>query len=136
MIQRIRPPAGSYFDDPAANLDREQNDDALANALTKLEVIRFYEWINRGDARQRGLRSDLVSLCICPQLLPCKYPSAAWCAREHDVTREYASRLQRDFVRQFGDYIQLRGQRSPPGRRSRRHKQTSAPQVGLIGPSH
>jgi hypothetical protein len=116
MSQRIRPPMGSYFDDPTANLDRAQSDDALASALTKLEVIRFYEWINRGDARQRGLRSDLVSLCLCPQLLPCKHPSAAWCAREHDVSREYASRLQRDFVRQFGDYIQLRGQRSPPGR--------------------
>jgi hypothetical protein len=136
MIQRLRPPAGSYFDDPAANLDRGQNDDALADALTKLEVIRFYEWINRGDARQRALRSDLVSLCICPQLLPCKHPSAAWCAREHDVTREYASRLQRDFVRQFGDYIQLRGQRSPPGRRNRTRHQASTPQVGLVGPSH
>ena len=112
----VRLPAGSYFDDPAVHLDHMQNDDVLANALTKLEVTRFYEWINQGDARQRALRSDLVSLCICPHLLPCKYPSAAWCAREHDVSREWASRLQRDFVRQFGDYIQLRGQRSPPGR--------------------
>lgn len=118
MSPNFRLPAGSYFDDPATNLDLASNDDALANALTRLEVIRFYEWINRGDARQRALRSDLVSLCICPQLLPCKHPSAAWCAREHAVTREYASRLQRDFVRQFGDYIQLRGQRSPLGPRS------------------
>ena len=87
MTQRLRYPTGSYFDDPAANLDRSQNNEALADALTKLEITRFYEWINRGDARQRGLRSDLVSLCICPQLLPCKYPSAPWCAREHGVTR-------------------------------------------------
>ena len=132
MIQSFRLPAGSYFDDPAANLDRVHNDDALANALTKLEVIRFYEWINRGDTRQRALRSDLVSLCLCPQLLPCKHPSAAWCAREHGVTREYASRLQRDFVRQFGDYIQLRGQRSPPGR-SHRRKQSSTSQATYVG---
>ena len=111
MIRSIWSLPEFYFKDPAANLDCIPNDDLLANALTKLEVIRFYEWINRGNANQRALRSDLVSLCICPQLLPCKYPSAAWCAREHNVTREYASRLQRDFVRQFGDYIQLRGQR-------------------------
>jgi hypothetical protein len=135
MSQRFRPPAGSYFDDPAANLDRAQNDDALASALTKLEVIRFYEWINRGDARQRALRSDLVSLCLCPQLLPCKHPSAAWCAREHAVSREYASRLQRDFVRQFGDYIQLRGQRSPPGRGSQLRFQASTPQGRPVTPS-
>jgi hypothetical protein len=132
MNQRL--PAESYFDDPAANLDRAQDDDALATALTRLEVIRFYEWINRGDARQRALRSDLVSLCICPQLLPCKYPSAAWCAREHNVTREHASRLQRDFVGQFGDYIQLRGQRAPPRRRGCARKQTSTPPVPLPRP--
>jgi hypothetical protein len=111
MIRSIQLPPESYFNDPGGNIDKASNDEILANALTKLEVIRFYEWINRGDARQRALRSDLVSLCICPQLLPCKYPSAAWCSREHGVTREYASRLQRDFVRQFGDYIQVRGQR-------------------------
>jgi hypothetical protein len=104
MSQHIRPPAGSYLDDPAANLDSASNDDALAVALTKLEVIRIYEWINRGRAHQRALRSDLVSLCLCPHLLPCKRASAAWCAREHGVTREWASRLRRDFVRQFSEY--------------------------------
>jgi len=86
--------------------------DALAIALTRLEIVLFYDWINRGDARQRALRSDLVSLCICPHLLPCKHPSAAWVAQEHGVSQEYAGRLRRDFVRQFADYIQLRGQRA------------------------
>jgi hypothetical protein len=111
MSQPIRPPTGAYLDDPANNIDPPLNDDALAVALTKLEVTRVYEWINRGHARQRGLRSDLVSLCICPQLLPCKRASAAWCAREHGVTREWASRLRRDFIRQFTDYIQLESRR-------------------------
>ena len=111
MTTPIRLPAGSYFDDPG-NSERAAQVDALAIALTRLEIVLFYDWINRGDARQRALRSDLVSLCICPHLLPCKHPSAAWCAREHRVSQEYAQRLRRDFVRRFAEYIQLRGQRS------------------------
>ncbi len=131
MIRSISHPPESYFNDPGGNIDKASNDEILANALTKLEVIRFYEWINRGDARQRALRSDLVSLCICPQLLPCKYPSAAWCAREHGVTREYASRLRRDFVRQFGDYIRLRGQRVLFNRTNPMLSQPSRPRIPL-----
>src|SRR5271168_2413282 len=92
-------PVAAYFDDPVAKLDRARNEDTLADALTKLEVVRFYEWINRGNARQRALRSDLVSLSVCPQLLPTKRPSAAWCAREHGVSRQYAALLKKDFLR-------------------------------------
>ncbi len=60
---------------------------------------------------QRGLRSDLVTLCICPHLLPCKRPSASWCARQHGVSRQRASRLQQEFARELGANIQFRGQR-------------------------
>jgi len=119
----MRLPAGSYFDDPGS-AERAAQVDALAIALTRLEIVLFYDWINRGDARQRALRSDLVSLCICPHLLPCKHPSAAWCAREHGVSEEYAARLRRDFVRQFADYIQLRGQRTAPRHSPRNPQET------------
>lgn len=111
MSQSLSSPARSHFNNPSGSLDSAPYEDRLAVALTRLGIVLFYDWINRGDARQRALRSDLVSLCICPHLLPCKHPSAAWCGREHGVSAEYAARLQRNFIRQFGDYIQLRGQR-------------------------
>jgi len=88
MNPNIRPPAGSYLDDPA----------------TKLEIISVFEWISRGPVCQRALRSDLVLLCLCPYVLPCKRASAAWCAREHGVSRQRASHLQRDFARHFDNY--------------------------------
>jgi hypothetical protein len=44
-------------------------------------------------------------------MLPCERPSASWCAREHGVSRQYASRLQQEFTRELGDYIRFRGQR-------------------------
>jgi hypothetical protein len=56
------------------------------------------------------LRGDVVTLCLCPTFLG-KRPSAAWVGRQHGVSREYASRLCREFARKFGDYIQFRGQR-------------------------
>jgi len=80
-------------------------------ALAGQGLLRIKEWAARGEARQRALRHDLVTLCICPQFLPCKRPSAAWCGRQHGVSREYASRLCREFAHLFGDYIQFRGQR-------------------------
>ena len=57
-------------------------------------LTRVHEWITRGrgGAKQRGLRSDLVTLCICPHLLPCKSPSASRCARQHGVSRQRALR--------------------------------------------
>jgi hypothetical protein len=110
----VRPPTGSYLDDPAAKLEKPFHGDALADALTKLEVIRFCEWISRGNTRQRALRSDLVILSLCRHLLPCKRPSAAWVGREHGVTRQRTSQIQTDFIRHFSDYIRLREQHLLP----------------------
>jgi hypothetical protein len=108
-------PADACFDDPVANLDRSVNDQNLAFALGGFGITRVQEWITRGraGATQRALRSDLVTLCLCPQMLPCKRPCASWCAREHGVSRQYASRLQQEFSRELGDYIRFRGQRFP-----------------------
>jgi hypothetical protein len=65
----------------------------------------------RGDLNQRSLRHHLVALCVCPHLLPCKRPSAAWCGRIHGVSRQRASHLHQEFTCEFGDYLQFRGQR-------------------------
>ena len=111
MIVPRRLPTDACFDDPAANLDHEVGNLRVAFALAGIGITRVQEWITRGKAKQRGLRSDLVTLCICPQMLPCERPSASWCARQHGVSRQYASRLQQEFTRQLGDYIQFRGQR-------------------------
>lgn len=113
-MRRIRPrpiPAEAYFDERPANLDNTTRD--LAFALGSFGITRIQEWITRGQGgpRQRGLRSDLVTLCVCPQMLPCKRPSAGWCAREHGVSRQYAYRLQQEFSRELADYIRFRGQR-------------------------
>ena len=112
IMPRYMPP-DAYFDDPAGKMDPAPRDDSLAFALAGGGIIRVQEWITRGrgGAKQRGLRSDLVTLCICPHLLPCKRPSASWCARQHGVSRQRASRLQQEFAREFGDHIQFRGQR-------------------------
>jgi len=111
MIMPRRLPRDAFFDDPAANLDHTVSNLGLAFALAGIGITRVQEWITRGKAKQRGLRSDLVTLCICPQMLPCTRPSASWCASEHGVSRQYASRLQQEFTRELGDYIQFRGQR-------------------------
>jgi len=104
-------PIETYFDERPASLDNTTRD--LAFALGGFGITRVQEWITRGQggSRQRGLRSDVVTLCICPQMLPCKRPSAGWCAREHGVSRQYAYRLQQEFARELGDYIRFRGQR-------------------------
>ncbi len=104
-------PPGAYVDDPAANLNPVSSERDSSFALASHGVTRIKEWASRGKAKQRALRHDLVTLCICPEFLPCKHPSAAWVGRQHGVSREYASRLCREFARKFGDYIQFRGQR-------------------------
>ena len=83
MIMPRYMPNDAYFDDPAGKMDPAPRDDSLAFALAGGGIIRVQEWITRGrgGAKQRGLRSDLVTLCICPHLLPCKRPSATFCAR-------------------------------------------------------
>ena len=112
IMPRYMPP-DAYFDDPVDRLDPVPRDDSLAFALAGGGITRVQEWITRGrgGAKQRGLRSDLVTLCICPHLLPCKRPSASWCARQHGVSRQRASRLQQEFARELGANIQFRGMR-------------------------
>jgi hypothetical protein len=110
----IRPrylPPDACFDDPVAKLDPEVNARDSHFALASYGLARIKEWAARGNAQQRALRGDLVTLCICPEFLPCKRPSAAWVGEQHGVSREYASRLRREFARSFGAYIQFRGQR-------------------------
>jgi hypothetical protein len=112
----IRPrymPPDAGFDDPVDRLDPVPRDDSSSFALAGRGITRVQEWITRGrgGAKQRGLRSDLVTLCICPHLLPCKRPSASWCARQHGVSRQRASLLQQEFARELGANIQFRGQR-------------------------
>ena len=111
MIGPHHAPPGAYIDDPAEKLDRPAREQPSAYAIAGHGITRIKEWATRGKAKQRALRHDLVTLSLCPGMLPCKHPSAAWCAREHGVSRQWASRLQQDFVREFGDYIQFRGQR-------------------------
>jgi hypothetical protein len=113
MILPRHMPPDAYFDDPATKLDPVENESDQQNAfaLASHGLKRIKEWAARGSTRQRALRDDLVTLCMCPELLPCKHPSAAWCGRQHGVSREYAARLCREFAREFGNYIQFRGQR-------------------------
>jgi hypothetical protein len=51
------------------------------------------EWITAGRSwvKDRALRSDIALICVSPHLFECKRPSAAWCARQHGVSREYAA---------------------------------------------
>jgi hypothetical protein len=113
MIRPRYMPSDAFFDDPATKIDPPPRDDSFAFALAGGGITRVHEWITRGrgGAKQRGLRSDLVTLCICPHLLPCKRPSASWCARQHGVSRQRASRLQQEFARELGANIQFRGMR-------------------------
>ena len=99
------------FDDPVENIDRAAHNETSPFELAGYGLTRIKEWASHGRAKQRALRGDLVTLSLCPQMLPCKHPSAAWCAKEHGVSRQWASRLQQEFVREFGDYLQFRGQR-------------------------
>jgi hypothetical protein len=101
---------------------------------------RIHEWITRGrgGVRQRALRSDISLLCISPDSFLCKHPCAAWVARQHGVSRQRASLLQKEFAREFGDYIQFRSQRflnqanATQMRRGRVRRGTGEPQPGLV----
>ncbi len=131
---------GAYLDDPATKLDPAPRDDSAIFALAGDGIARVHEWITRGrgGAKQRGLRSDLVTLCICPHLLPCKRPSASWCARQHGVSRQRASFLQQEFVRELANNIQFRGMRflnhtcDMQKRRGRVRQGTKGPQPGPV----
>jgi hypothetical protein len=113
------------------NLNHPVSDQTSPFALASHGLTRIKEWAARGKTRQRALRHDLVTLLICPQFLPCKRPSAAWCGRQHGVSREYASRLCREFAGEFGDYMQFRGQRFLT-RRGRVRRGTQGPQPGPV----
>jgi hypothetical protein len=98
--------------------DEEPEAQALAFTLAGETLIRVFDWVVRGGVEQRSLRLHLAVLCLCPQILPCKRPSARWCAQQHQVSRQWASRLQQDFARTFAGKLQYRGQRfrnSPQG---------------------
>ena len=96
----IRPrylPSGACFDDPAGRLDATVEIVSYALAGETLHFV--FDWIMQGKIQQRSLRFHLVVLCLWPQLLPCKRPSASWCARIHGVSRQWATRLKKDFAR-------------------------------------
>jgi hypothetical protein len=111
MIPSQHLPPDACFDDPLEKFDGAASDPPSPFALAAHGVTRIKEWASRGNAKQRALRHDLVTLCVCPQFLPCKRPSAAWCGRQHGVSRQWACRLQQEFACQLGDRIKFRGQR-------------------------
>ncbi len=99
MIRPRYMPPDACLDDPAVCVDHSATVEMVSYALAG-EALRFvFEWIMEGDVSQRSLRFHLVVLCLWPQLLPCKRPSASWCARIHSVSRQWATRLKQDFGR-------------------------------------
>jgi hypothetical protein len=106
--------SNSYLNHPADTMDREENQEgSLAYALASGGLTCVGEWITRGrgGVTHRALRADIVLLCICPQFLPCKRPSAAWVARQHGVSRQRANDLRKEFASYIAPYVQFRGQR-------------------------
>ncbi len=101
-------PPGAYLDDPAQRLDSSSREHDTAVLLAGETLRWIFDWIIQDDVSQRSLRADLVALCLFPQLLPCRCPSALWCARIHGVSHEWANRLRRDFLRQFKGRLRLR----------------------------
>ncbi|HUB67480.1 MAG TPA: hypothetical protein VL981_08355 [Candidatus Methylacidiphilales bacterium] len=83
------------------------------------EAVEFFLRHNRADvprltlaeiAEQFAKSREQSGLSAHYVLLPCKRPSASWCARQHGVSRQRASRLQQEFARELGGNIQFRGQ--------------------------
>ncbi len=106
MIALRRSPPEPFVNPPPD----EPESGAQAFTLASETLIRVFDWISQGEVKQRSLRLHLAMLCLCPQLLPCKRPSASWCARQHCVSRQWASRLHQDFARTFGGKLHYRGQ--------------------------
>jgi len=107
IAPRYLPPNNSS-DDSALHLDQPSDDEILAIALASEALHRIFDWIMQGDAQQRSLRFHLVVLCLFPQLLPCKRPSADWCAQIHGVSAQWARRLRRNFIDQFNGTLRFR----------------------------
>jgi hypothetical protein len=98
----IRPrylPPNSCFDDPASRMDQSEVVETVSYALAGEALHFVFDWIIQGEVEQRSLRFHLVALTLWPQLLPCKRPTASWCARIHGVSRQWATRLKKDFSR-------------------------------------
>jgi hypothetical protein len=129
-------PPDAYWDDPAEKIDPPERDPRdLAYDMASVLHARINEWITagRGWVKHRALRSDIALICVSPHLFECKRPCAAWCARQHGVSREYAARLCREFAAKFGDYIQFRGQRFLNQKRRGRGRQgPEGPQPGPV----
>ncbi len=111
MIAFRRPPREAYVEPQFGEEDDKADQNSLAFSLAGETLIRVFDWIGRGEVEQRSLRLHLAMLCLCPQLLPCKPPSASWCAKQRQVSRQWASRLHQDFARTFPGKLQYRGQR-------------------------
>jgi hypothetical protein len=124
MIKPLHMPPDAYLDDQADKFDladRAESERKLICAKASAALICFGEWITRGrgGVTNRAFRSDIVLLSISPQFLPTKRPSAAWVAREHGVSRQWASKLWREFAKYIAPYVQFRGQRFLNRRRGR-----------------
>jgi hypothetical protein len=141
MIMPRHAPPGAYNDDPAEKCDRPENNlRDMAFTFAGALHARIHEWITRGrgGVKQRALRSDISLLCVSPDSFQCKRPCAAWVARQHGVSRQRASLLQKEFAREFGDYIQFRSQRflnrakTSQKRRGRVRRGTREPQPGPV----
>jgi hypothetical protein len=107
----------------------------VAKEMATVLHASINEWITagRGWVKDRALRSDIALICVSPHLFECKRPSAAWCARQHGVSREYAARLCREFAAKFGVYIQFRGQHFLNQKRRGRGRQgPEGPQPGPV----
>ena len=107
MIRPRYMPPGACFDDPAARLDHSASVEMVSYALAGETLHFVFDWIMQGGLSQRSLRFHLVVLYLWPQLLPCKRPSASWCARIHGVSRQWATLLKKDFARTVSDKSKL-----------------------------
>lgn len=117
MIAPRHLPPNARVDDPISRLEKAIGDEVLSIVLASEAMSQIFDWIMRGYAPQRSLRLHLVVLCLFPQLLPCKRPSAAWCAQIHGVSREWARRLRRDFIDQFNGSLHFRNYHLSPKKR-------------------
>jgi hypothetical protein len=70
MIMPRNAPPGACMDDPVETLDPVVNDRDLHFAMASHGITRIKEWAAQGNAKQRALRGDLVTLCMCLPALP------------------------------------------------------------------
>jgi hypothetical protein len=97
-----------FVDPPSYN---HPDSKALAFSLAGETLIRVFDWVAQGEREQRSLRLHLAMLCLCPQLSSVKTSLGKLVRKQHDVSRQWASRLHQDFARTFAGKFQYRGQR-------------------------